>query len=266
MSTTRSAHVTDVSIGNLVVEGLMYEDGTFAIALPQISKLFPESVSPDHATRSVKRALGKAPQLATDTPLVVIEKANTRLNPKAVNTVTLDMFEILVFELAMAGDALAQDFLRVLFGLTLTQLWSDAFKVKFDADDRQEKITNRQTGKEVFKRLMMVVQAHLHSQGKSDPSHYYAQLVNKIYRSLFGVEAKKLRDLRSVDKSGLTRDHFTARELAVISRVEDGVMFMIQHMGKEPFEAVDLCIQSTGTYHTLAITLEQALNRINKSR
>ena len=57
--TTKSAHVTDVSIGNLTVEGLMYEDGTFAIAIPQISKLFPESVSQDHATRSVKRALGK---------------------------------------------------------------------------------------------------------------------------------------------------------------------------------------------------------------
>jgi len=255
MSTTKSAHVTDVSIGNLVVEGLMYEDGTFAIALPQISKLFPESIRPNQATRTVRRALGKCSEEFS------IDRATSRLHSKAVNTLTLDMFEILVFELAMAGDALAQDFLRILFGLTLTQLWSDAFKVKFEADDRQATITNRQTGKDVFKRLMMAVQLLLHSQGKNDPGHYYAQLVNKIYRGLFGMEAKELRELRSVDKSALTRDHFTARELAVISRVEDGVMFMIQHMGKEPFEAVDLCIQSTGTYRTLAINPEQTLDK-----
>jgi hypothetical protein len=253
--TTKSAHVTDVSIGNLTVEGLMYEDGTFAIAIPQISKLFPESIGQNQATRTVKYALGKRSED------ISIDKAKTRLHSKAVNTITLDMFEILVFELAMAGDVLAQNFLRILFGLTLKQIWSDAFKVKFEAEDRQAEITSRQTGKDIFKRLMLVVQTHLHSQGKNDPGHYYAQLVNKIYRGLFGMEAKELRDVRSVDKSALTRDHFTARELSVLSRVEDGVMFMIQHMGKEPFEAVDLCIQSTGTYRTLAINPEQVLDK-----
>jgi hypothetical protein len=253
--TAKSAHVTDVSIGNLTVEGLMYEDGTFAIAIPQISKLFPESVTPHNATRTVKRSLGKG------SSEISLLRATTRLNSKAVNTITLDMFEILVFELAMAGDVLAQNFMRILFGLSLKQIWSDAFKVKFEAEDRQAEITSRQTGKDIFKRLMLVVQTHLHSQGKNDPGHYYAQLVNKIYRGLFGMEAKELRDVRSVDKSALTRDHFTARELSVISRVEDGVMFMIQHMGKEPFEAVDLCIQSTGTYRTLAINPEQVLDK-----
>lgn len=253
MNTTKQAHVTDVSIGTLVVEGLMYEDGTFAIALPQISKLFGFSNPQKNLTRDVKTLLGKAHQLSPNPQPTIIDKAKTRLHPKAVNTITLDMFEILVFELAVSGNVLAQDFLRVLFGLSLKQLWSDAFKVRFEAEDRQEFITNRQTGKEVFKRLMLVVRSCLHSQGKGDPGHYYAQLVNKIYRGLFGLEAKELRELRSVDKSALTRDHFTSRELAVISRVEDGIMFMIQHMGKEPFEAVDLCIQSTGTYRTLAI-------------
>jgi hypothetical protein len=233
----------------------MYEDGTFAIALPQISKLFPESVTPHNATRTVKRSLGKG------SSEISFLRATTRLNSKAVNTITLDMFEILVFELAMVGDVLAQNFMRILFGLSLKQIWSDAFKVKFEAEDRQAEITSRQTGKDIFKRLMLVVQTHLHSQGKNDPGHYYAQLVNKIYRGLFGMEAKELRDVRSVDKSALTRDHFTARELSVISRVEDGVMFMIQHMGKEPFEAVDLCIQSTGTYRTLAINPELVLHK-----
>ena len=153
----------------------------------------------------------------------------------------------------MAGDSAAQDFMRILFGLSLKQLFSDAFRVQFEAEDRQEYLTTRQTGKEIFKRLTMVVQTYQHSQGKNDPGHYYAQLVNKIYRGLFGVEARELRELRSVDKSALTRDHFTARELSVLSRVEDGTMFMIQYLGKDPFEAVDLCIQSTGTYRTLAI-------------
>ena len=209
----------------------------------------------------MKTLLSKASQLSTDPQKSSIEKVKTRLNSKAVNTITLDMFEILVFELAMSGNALAQDFLRILFGLTLKQIWADAFKVQFEAEDRQEYITTRQTGKEVYKRLMLVAQKHLHSQGKNDPGHYYAQLANKIYRGLFGMEAKELREVRSVDKSALTRDHFTARELAVISRVEDGVIFMIQHIGKEPFEAVDLCIQSTGTYRTLAINPEQVLDK-----
>jgi hypothetical protein len=244
-ATTKQAHVTPVSIGNLTIDGLMDEKGNFYVAVPQIADLI--QTARNIASRDLKRLMGAGFETS---------KLKTQFNQNSTNAVSLDVFERVLVRLDRQGNKFAQDLRDDLVGLSLKQLFSDAFKVQFEAQDRQDYMCNRQTGKEVFKRLMMVVQARLHSQGKNDPGHYYAQLVNKIYRGLFGVEAKELRDMRSVPSSGLTRDHFTARELAVISRVEDGIMFMIQHMGKEPFEAVDLCIQSTGTYHTLAINPE----------
>lgn len=57
---TEKARVTTVQIGNLQVEGLMFPDGSFGIAIPQIQSLFDDILStPNYAAQSLKRIMGK---------------------------------------------------------------------------------------------------------------------------------------------------------------------------------------------------------------
>lgn len=57
------ARVTTVQIGNLKVEGLMFPNGDFGIAVSQVIKILPNSITQNHATRQVKALLGKTSPL-----------------------------------------------------------------------------------------------------------------------------------------------------------------------------------------------------------
>jgi len=81
-----------------------------------------------HASRDLKAILGEGFQFP---------KWKSDLNPKAVNVLTLEQFNQLAFELALKGNVQAIEFMRDLSGLSLHQLFSDAFGQKFEAEDRQ---------------------------------------------------------------------------------------------------------------------------------
>lgn len=128
-----TATVTDVPIGHLTIEGLMDENGAFYVGVPQIVERF--QFAKDQASRDLKSLLGKGFQF---------DKLKTKLHPKAVNTIPIDRFEELLFELALKGNKEAIAFSRMLIGLSLRQLFSDAFKVKFKEEARQEFLKWRQ--------------------------------------------------------------------------------------------------------------------------
>ena len=75
---TATAVVSPVPIGNRSIEGLLLQDGTYAIAVPQICSIFQFPIK--NATRDIKAILGK------DSPFL---KARTTLNSQPVNCVTL---------------------------------------------------------------------------------------------------------------------------------------------------------------------------------
>ena len=77
-----TAIVSPVPIGNRSIEGLLLQDGTYAIAVPQICSIFSFLIK--NATRDIKAILGADFQFL---------KARTTLNSKAVNCVTLKDFE-----------------------------------------------------------------------------------------------------------------------------------------------------------------------------
>ena len=91
-----TAIVSPVPIGNRSIEGLLLQDGTYAIAVPQICSIFQFPIK--HASRDLKDILGTGFQFP---------KARTTLHPKAVNCVTLKDFEILTFELVLRGNSSA---------------------------------------------------------------------------------------------------------------------------------------------------------------
>jgi hypothetical protein len=135
----KSAHVTQVPFGNGTIEGLMFEDGSFAVAVPQVADLF--MTDRNTASRDFKRLLGESFKTS---------KAKTEFNKNATNCISLLDFERLLAALDRKGNTQAQQLRDSLVGMSLTQLFSDAFGVKFEAEDRQSYLKQRQTHKKQF--------------------------------------------------------------------------------------------------------------------
>ncbi len=77
-------------------------------------------------------------------------KLKTKLNPKPINALTLTEFEQLVTKLDRNGNKAAQDFRDSLIGLSLHQLFCDAFGIKFEKEERQQYLAQRMQHRQHF--------------------------------------------------------------------------------------------------------------------
>ena len=91
-----TASVTQVNIGPIAIEGLMSENGDFAIAVPQMVAL--DLVPPNRSAKQLKAILPGD---------VMIYQWKTRLSPKSVNVILLVDFEKVIFALAQKGNSKA---------------------------------------------------------------------------------------------------------------------------------------------------------------
>lgn len=134
-----TAVVTEVPIGNMSVEGLMTGDGTFYIGIPQAADLF--DTSRNTAARDFKRLMGEGFNTS---------KLKTEFRKNYTVAIPLTEFEKLVFELALKGNERAQEFSRSLIGLSLHQLFCDAFGIKFEKEERQQYLAQRMQHRQHF--------------------------------------------------------------------------------------------------------------------
>lgn len=135
---TEKARITQVQIGKLFVEGIMLPNGDFGITVKQVANLV--STLPKNAARDFKRLLGKGSELFQ--VKISLEVGNeTNNNQKYL---TLEQFEKILTELSFKGNKQAQELVRQFVGLSLTQLWSDAFGIKFEQEERTQYLASRQ--------------------------------------------------------------------------------------------------------------------------
>ena len=92
-----TAVVSPVPIGNLSIEGLLLQDGSYGVAVSQIVAL--QFVPPNRSLKQLETLLGMVFQSHL--------KVKTILNPKVVNAIALKDFEILTFELVLRGNSSA---------------------------------------------------------------------------------------------------------------------------------------------------------------
>lgn len=130
---TPKAVIAQVPFGNLSLEGLMAEDGTFGIAVPQL--VSHDLVPPNRSLKQLK---------ALHSIEISSHQWRTALNSKTVNVILLPDFEKLLRKLDKSGNKAAEQIVDDLVGLSMHQLFSDAFGQKFEKEDRQEWLTNRQ--------------------------------------------------------------------------------------------------------------------------
>jgi hypothetical protein len=147
--TNSKAKVAAVAIGTVSVEGLLLPDGKFAVSLRQLRELAFPSITQNNALRELKSACGKDFQLL---------KSKTEISNNPQWIVTLDQLNFCLTELAFRGHKEARDLVRLLAGLSLQQLFSDAFGIQFDTEERQKWLRSRQASKETFRPLTDALQ------------------------------------------------------------------------------------------------------------
>jgi len=230
----KTAKVTTVKLGNLEIEGLLIEDGSFGVAQQQVASLF--SVIPTTAPKWLKARLDNGFQLfqvKTDRP-----KQDGKQN-RAENVLTLTQFETLLRKLDREGNETARLMVDSMIGLSLTQLFSDAFNIKFDKEDRQEWLKARAKGKVTRRRLTDAIKEWCESNNcpeKLQPYIIYCS--DQINQKVFGKKAKELREEHGVKTNDLLRDKFTDDELTLIDRIEDRTMLTMDMLGIKPTDAL----------------------------
>jgi hypothetical protein len=199
------AEIAIVKIGCLEFDGLMLPDGTFGIAVPQICSVF--QIDKNQASRTFKAILGDEFQFA---------KWRSTLHPKAVNVLSLIDFEKLLRKLDRNGNLLAQQLVDLLLGLSLQQLFSDAFCIQFEKEERQQWLKDRQEGKEKRRTLTDSIKDYLLSHPHADKK-LYPIVTDLIYLGIFNRRAAALK----VDWNETNpRDEMTRKELFYVAEVE----------------------------------------------
>ncbi|MBW4633911.1 MAG: hypothetical protein KME30_19010 [Iphinoe sp. HA4291-MV1] len=230
-----TATVTLVPFGIFEIEGLMLETEEFGIALQQSATLF--SVPQNNAQRDFKALLGEGFQF-----LKISAKRAERQN-RPEKALTLADFEKLLFELSLKGNRRAIEMARALIGLSLTQLFADAFGQKFEKEERQAWLSDRQKSKDAFWDLEQAIDGYL--LGHPDKSDNYRKWVylncqDTLNRHLFGKCAAKIREELQV--TNLLRDHYGRRALRHLESIQSLASRYILKSDVEPKEACEKAI------------------------
>ncbi|NEO54484.1 MAG: hypothetical protein F6K54_16190 [Okeania sp. SIO3B5] len=227
---TGKALVAIVVSGYIEFEGLMLPNGDYAIAISQVAAL--DLIPPNRSLKQLKSLTGMAFQSH--------RKVLSELHPKGVNVISLPDFERLIFELALKGNAAAQEFCRQLIGLSLVQLFSYAFGKKLEKDEIQQFLKERQEGKFIRRTLTDVVKSYIESNPQlsdNDKKWIYPNTSDTLNRLLFGKSAKQLCELYQCNKEQL-RNHFDRKDVVRIRRLEEHAMHLIETQDFHPVEAI----------------------------
>ena len=223
------AKISSVKIGSLTIQGLLFSDGSFGVAIPQLVEQGLISVNghKKYATQTIERLLGEP---------FNGHKVKVESYKNLINALTLVQFEKIMLKLDRAGDVKAQAFRDALVGLSLVQLFHDAFGLEFAAIDRQNWLKARMESKALFWELTDSIKQYHLSRGVEPKFYHYSNAMDAINRGLFGKTAKEIRAELGVTE-GLTRDNFGDKALRWLTTVQETAARYVNE-GKEPQQAV----------------------------
>lgn len=205
--------LTKVPIGLITIEGLVDpKTNEFYVGIPQIAEQF--SIPIKHASRDIKAMMGAG---------FTFPQATTKLHSRLVNVVTLKNYELIVAKLDRKGNKIAQDFRDSLVGLSLTQLFCDAFKIKFDEEERQAYLVFRQESKNLFFELSTEITGWYETTkaSRTQPKErYFTNSFDAINLALFGKKSKQIKSELGIGTNALCRDHFNNEALRRISQIQ----------------------------------------------
>ena len=225
------AEVAEVNLGHLTFEGLLREDGVECIGIIQCSFIF--QTFRENAARDFKRLLGKEYETF---------RVQTELNPKSIYAVKLDAFTEVIVRLARKENSIAVDIRDQLIGVSLKQLWADAFKIKFEQEQRQGWLKERQESKSVRRGLGAAIKdyvaRHENELSENRKTYIYNNVTEKTYCALFGGNSVKLKRLKNLDKNAEIRECLSEQELVELKNFEFNCAKLIDK-DIAPFDAIE---------------------------
>jgi hypothetical protein len=222
--------ITNVSIGPLVIEGILGDDGNLYVAAKHVASVFGSL--PNNASRDLKAILGE--DLVPFKISVKSETDGVRQN----TCIALSDFERVLFELVLRGNPQAIELSRALIGLSLTQLFNDAFGLKFEKEERQEWLDKRLKGKTTRLTLTDILKEWgIRTTGQAPDGKLYSDITNGIYQLCFRKTAAELKAEKGVKKGQLLRDFFNPKELSQVEAVEQVIMMAVDR-GANPYAAL----------------------------
>jgi hypothetical protein len=217
------AEIATVRIGHFEFEGLMLSDGTFYIGFSQLSSL--NLVPPNRSLKQLEALYGIG--------FPSHQKLKTVLNSAPINAIDLKDFQRLLRILDKKGVCAAEALVDQLSGLSLQQLFSDAFCIQFEKEERQQWLKDRQEGKEKRRTLTDSIKDYLISHPHADRM-LYPVVTDLIYLGIFNRRAAELK----VDWNETNpRDEMTRKELSYMAEVEALTSRLIDRDGLHPLTA-----------------------------
>ena len=230
--------VADVLLANgVTVKGLRFGKGQYAIALTQFWVLIDEKIARQkNELRQSKALLGKNFQ-----PV----KASTELNSNKAYVLNLKEFELLLAKADRAGYKVAQDLRDDLVGLSLEQLFADAFNDQFEKEEREDWIEARAKGKRTRRSLTDLIQKYILEHpdlSPNDHAYLYSNCSDAINKYLFGKRAKEIK--LAFGDNLETRDRCNYTQLKELDLVEELICREIEEGGLEPLEATKFVLST----------------------
>jgi|GEM_PF-1258606 len=229
------AAVTKVKVSFLEIDGLMDETGSYYIAAPQLVDI--DLIPPNRSEKQLESLLNSNSQSHFELNFV---KLKTPLHPKAVNAIPLKNFEVLLARLDRKGNVKAQELRDALVGLSLHQLFCDAFGIKFEQEDRQNWLRVRMQTKETFWFMGSAIDAYYKANPRIEkfPGQNYSQPFDALNLGLFGKKSKKIKEILNIGKNQLNRDHFGEKSLKRIEMIQRIAEAQMCYHNLKPVEAV----------------------------
>jgi hypothetical protein len=221
-TTTKRAVIATVDLGFKQIEGLMLPDGTYAVGVSQLARLF--SFDTNQASRKLKPLLGKDfkfPQAASE------------LNSKKVNILNIADVTRLIYELAKQGNPIADEFMYSLVEEGLDRRFAKAFNQRITDDEYNARL--RQRMDRILARYQFtdfIRDRYFELHGEKAPAQLYKDLTIMVNLALFNRR-----------HFFCDRDNMTDEQQRMITTFENVVsMKAKQHPNKEPKEIIELSI------------------------
>ena len=227
--TILKAEVAKVKVGFREIDGLMDEQGSYYVGVPQAADLF--QTSRNTAARDFKRLLGKDFETS---------QLKTEFNQNKTLAIPLEDFEKLLIALDRKGNSHAQEFRDSLVGLALYQLFCDAFDKKFEKEERQDWLRKRAFTKETFWFMTAAIDKYYqaHPRVERYKGQNYSEVFDYLNKALFGLKSKDIKQCLGIGQSQLNRDHFGRASLIKIEMVQRIAEAQMAYHTKTPLEAV----------------------------
>lgn len=234
------AQITQIKFGFLEIQGLMFPDGSFGVSIPQVNELISFSASNNTTSRDLKRLLGDG-----------FSPTKTKVEGlrQLINTMSLIEFEKMLRLLDRAGNLQARQLVDSLVGLSLTQLFADAFGQQFEANDRQAYLKNRMEGiqaRNTFTDAIRDQYLESHPDAEKVPFYAYSNPSDALNRLLTGHPASYWREKLGVETDEQLRASWGNKQLGRIKTVEELAKVKVRFEGKSPVDAIKAAVE---TFH-----------------